>query len=221
MRKQGNATLRRLFSILIPAILVICLSNGLPVQAQQTEESEIVVFSPQPGEAVQGLVQIVGTVDPEGFRSYEVAFAFMDDATQTWFQVASGSIPVIQGVLAEWDTTVLTDSNYNLLLRVHFQNGAVEEIILEGIRVRNYSTIETSTPAPAGSSQVLAPTPTLIPELPTETPVQPTPTEIPENPAAVDAAQLTQAIKRGAIVGIVLVSGAILYSRTKRRDNSL
>jgi hypothetical protein len=221
MKKHPTATRRRLFSILGTCFLVVSFSNGLPAQAQQTEESEIVVFSPQPGEAVQGLVQIVGTVDPEGFRSYEIAFAFMDDATQTWFQVASGSTPVIQGVLAEWDTTVLTDSNYNLLLRVHFQNGAEEELILDGIRVRNYSTIETSTPAPTGSSSLMQPTQTAIPKLPTETPIQPTPTEIPENPAAVNAAQLTQLIKRGAIIGIVLVSAAILYSRTKRPNNSL
>lgn len=207
---------KTLLLTLTAGLLALGLITGLPVHAQQNGSDEIIVFSPLPGEAVQGLVQIIGTVDVTGFQSYEIAFAFQDDATQTWFQVASGDAPVIQGVLAEWDTTVLTDSNYNLLLRVHYQNGTVEDLVLESIRVRNYSAIETSTPMPTQASPNQQETHTPMP--PTETPIQPTPTDLPPNPAALDSQQLFGSIQRGAIIGAAFITVALLYTRTKQRN---
>jgi hypothetical protein len=211
---------------ILPITFLICFlalgfSPGRSVLAQQTGEGEVVVFSPLPGEAVQGLVQIIGTVDVEGFQSYELAFAFKDDATQTWFQIAQGDTPVIQGVLTEWDTTVLTDSTYHLLLRVHLRSGLVTDLIIEGIRVRNYSPIETSTPAPTDASGDQQGTPIPSPAPPTETPILPTPTDLPPNPAAVDSDQLTRATLRGGITGAVLTVVLLLYMRTKRRNNTL
>ena len=208
---------RKLIQTLVVLITAPLLLAAPAVHAQQNEE--FTLFSPQNGEVVQGLVQVIGTVDPNGLQSYEVAFAFMQDATQTWFQIASGTTPVFHGVLAEWDTTVLTDNDYNLLLRVHFQDGDTTEIIVEGIRVRNYSSIETATPDAA--APLTQPTETSLPALTAIGPPLVTPTDLPENPAAVDAPQLTSAIKGGAVVGIVLVVGTLLYSRSKRRNDTL
>jgi hypothetical protein len=212
--------INKLTKAVLASLLLLGVFLGVPAAAQETDEPEIQIFSPLPGEAVQGLVQIIGTIDIPGFQSYELAFTFKEGDTQTWFLIAQGDTPVIQGVLGEWDTTVLTDSIYDLLVRVHLQNGEVNDILIEDIRVRNYSPIETPTPAPTQeSSQEDTPTPQPTEEA--EPTAQPTPTEIPVNPASVDSEQIITAIKRGGIFGAVLIAIVLLITRPKRKSGSL
>ena len=209
----------KLTTAVFASLLLLALFLGVPASAQETEQPEIQIFSPLPGEAVQGLVQIIGTIDVPGFQSYELAFTFKED--ETWFLIAQGDTPVIQGVLGEWDTTVLTDSIYDLMVRVRQQNGEVTEIILESIRVRNYSQIETPTAAPTTQASDQASAPTTEPTLEAEPTIQPTPTELPDNPASVDSEQITTAIKRGGILGAIIVGVVLLITRPKRRRDSL
>jgi hypothetical protein len=209
----------KLTTAVFASLLLLVLFLGVPASAQETEQPEIQIFSPLPGEAVQGLVQIIGTIDVPGFQSYELAFTFKED--ETWFLIAQGDTPVIQGVLGEWDTTVLTDSIYDLMVRVRQQNGEVTEIVVESIRVRNYSPIETPTPAPTTQASDQASAPTTEPTLEAEPTIQPTPTELPDNPASVDSEQITTAIKRGGILGAIIVGVVLLITRPKRRRDSL
>lgn len=212
--------INKLTKAVLASLLLLGVFHGVPVAAQETAEPETQVFSPLPGEAVQGLVQIIGTIDVPGFQYYELAFTFKEEDTQTWFLISQGDTPVIQGVLGEWDTTVLTDSIYDLMIRVHLQNGDVTEILIESIRVRNYSPIETATLAPTQASNQQT-TPTPEPTQEAEPTAQPTPTEFPNNPASVDSDQITTAIKRGGIAGAVVIALVLLITRPKRRSGSL
>lgn len=218
-----SKTIMRKKLVQISLLCLICLAafGRGSVLAQQTDPGRIDIFSPRPGEAVQGLVQITGIVDVSGLQSYELAFSFEDDTTQTWFQIASGDSSLIGGVLGEWDTTVLTDSVYNLLLRVYRLDGSVSEKIIEGVRVRNYSSIETATPLPDSNGVSEGGVPTAAPAFPSPTPILATATPLPPNPAAVDSAQIETALKRGGILGVVIFGTVLVYAHAKRRKDRL
>ena len=71
--------------------------------------------------------------------------------------------------------------------------------VVKGLRVRNYTPIETSTPTP------VTPTATLLPgELPTATPTPPTyhhphPTALPPNPAGLVPGDVAFSLGKGAL----------------------
>ena len=79
----------------------------------------------------------------EGFQSAELDFGYLNDPTQTWFLITLSSEPLSGGKITEWDTTTITDGNYTLRLVVTQQDGNQVVATSEGIRVRNYSMIET------------------------------------------------------------------------------
>lgn len=112
---------------------------------------QVIVDTPRPGEAVQGQVIIAGNVDLEGFQSYEVSFAYQRDDTNTWFLIGRGDQIVRGGTLATWDTTTITDGQYRIRVRVYLSEGRVAETVVQQVRVRNYTPIETSTPVPQGA----------------------------------------------------------------------
>ena len=121
-----------------------------PVQAQ--EEAQLIISSPMDGQVVQGQLTISGTVSALGFSSYELAFAYEDDPTQTWFMLTDSSQPVFEGELGTWDTNALTDGNYILRLKVSLLDGTEQETRITGLRVRNYTAVPTSTFTPLEAS---------------------------------------------------------------------
>jgi hypothetical protein len=178
----------------------------LPVLAQEAG----IVTAPVSGQAVQGATPITGTTEVEGFQSAEVAFAYQDDPTNTWFLIAQSDIPVLGDTLAVWDTTTITDSTYKLRLRIFLSDGSVVDTFVTNIRVRNYTPIETPTPDPAAR-----PTPGLLPlPLPTDPP-QPTP--LSPNSAAVTSHDVYRAALRGALTIIFLFVVFGLLIRIRRR----
>lgn len=163
-----------------------------------TEEAQPVISSPGPGEALQGVVAIIGTTSVIGFRSVDVAFGYQADPTGTWFLLQQSNTPVKEGTLASWDTTTITDGVYRLRMQVYLQDGQVIERTLTGLRVRNYTTIETSTPEAIPSGQ-----PTLTPTSTPRADFQPKPvnsTLEPTNPAQVTVQHLETSALQGALV---------------------
>ncbi len=169
-----------------------------------TEEPKPAIVSPGPGEALQGMVEITGTTDVPGFRRVEIAFAYQSDKTGTWFLLQQSGDRVKDGTLARWDTTMITDGTYRLRMRVFLQDGQVLESALDGLRVRNYTVVETSTPEvrPAGKATV---TPTATPRADFQ-PKTGDATPLPTNPAQVT----TQHLQLSALRGILAVFGAAL-----------
>jgi hypothetical protein len=118
--------------------------------------------SPQPGQVVNGLVTLSGTADHPAFNRYELSFAYDEDTTDTWFSIGEPvDTRVIDGRLALWDTSTITDGDYSLRLRVWLQDGRSLEAVVPGVRVRNYSfdpVVPTAVPPEADRP---LPTPTL------------------------------------------------------------
>lgn len=171
---------------------------------------EASVQSPLPGEAVQGVVQVIGTTDIRNFEAYELAFAFAGDSTESWFLLAESDEAIERDVLGEWDTSTLTDGEYKLRLIVTLDGDEPQEILIEGLRVRNYSPIETNTPAPTiPAAPGATPTSTVTPLPPTVTPLAP-------NPAEFSNTDIQASLIRGMVVAVVLLGSVGLYILTRR-----
>ena len=196
-------------------LFVMFLFSGIPsARALLQAGLRVKVDSPRPGEAVQGTTAITGNTAVDGFASYELAFAFSGDTTGTWFILVKSSQMVENGILGEWDTTTLTDGLYRLRLTVELVNQPAEVIFVEDLRVRNYSVIETSTPAP---------TATLNPEqtaTPTKPPPPASPTALPANPAEISSESILDWVRGGAATGGMLLVSLAIYAWVRRRGSA-
>ncbi len=214
----------RRFLILI-LTLTATFAPAFGVFAQTGDSPGVEITAPLSGAPLKGLVTIEGTAALEGFRSWELTFAYAGDTTGTWFLLAEGEEPVTRGELAQWDTTTITDGDYNLRLTVFLEGGQRRHFVVESLRVRNYSPVETVTPTPTLTSTpyTVTPLPSLTPSPtapPTQTPVPPTATPLPTNPAILTQSDLTNGITRGAAgaaAAFILVGLYISLKQTLRR----
>ncbi len=185
---------------------------------QRAQPVAPVITFPQSGEAVQGIVTIQGSSAVEGFLSYEVAFTYAANAPETWFVIAVGQQSVEAGVLASWDTTKITDGNYTLRLRVYRTDGGYQDAVSRGVRVRNYTPVETATPIPQPTATPTELPPTPILPTPTVTPFPPTPTPLPPNPASLSRQGVQASAGWGAVLTLLAVTifGAAFCFRRQR-----
>lgn len=158
------------------------------------------IDSPQAGEALQGVVNVMGTTDINGFVSFETAFSY-DQEGSSWYILSQSKDPVRNGSLGSWDTTTITDGTYRLRVTVHLADGGAAETIVSGLRVRNYSEIETNTPAPMVAQDTVVATTQVA--VVTRTP-RPSATPLPVNPAEVTGVGLAFSAVQGA--GLVMVA---------------
>jgi hypothetical protein len=196
-------TLKPLLSLLLFVYLVFPASI-LPAQVAKDKPS---VSSPQGGVALQGMVLINGTTDIPGFRSVEVSFGYQDDPTATWFMIDQSATAVKEGLIASWDTSTITDGEYQLRIKVILADGHVSQTVVTNLRVRNYTPVETSTPAAAaGPVEEAKSTQTSLPDFQV---TSLTPTPLPTNPAEVTGQNLQSSALRGVayVVGALLVAG--------------
>ncbi len=157
------------------------------------------VLSPQAGQAVQGVVPVTAYTQVDGFLSSELYFGYSADTTGTWFLIARQDTRLDGALFASWDTTTITDGNYNLRLVVTIQDQTPIIYLVEALRVRNYSPVETDTPTPSPTSQPgNLPTQTPSP-LPTLTPLPPTPTPLPTNPAVLNGGRFGRSAGAGIL----------------------
>lgn len=198
-------------------ISLMFLLFPLPVLAQEGDQATITY--PIEAQFVQGVITINGNVTALGFASYDLSFAYENDPTQTWFELESSTLPVFDGELGTWDTTTLTDGDYNLRLRIFLLDGTTQETTVSGLRVRNYTPIPTSTPTPTATPvvQFAAPTAQLIAPAPaTATSSLPTPTLLPPNPVSLMNNSISGALGRGAALTLLLFVIVGLLLRLRR-----
>ncbi len=190
-------------------ILLIFSTNS--AYAHQQAEFEIKLISPIEGAAVQGLVQILGTTETDDFLDYEISFSIMTENTPNWFQIIKSEVPVDESTLAEWNTSTITDGSYSLKLTVSLQDRDSIIKIINNIRVRNYSAIETSTPSPTMTNNPR--------ELSTATssPMPPTATSIPANPAQINKMDINAALIWGIGGTLMLLALLGFYSSFTKR----
>ncbi len=191
------------------------------VNLQQAVQENAEISMPVSGQVVQGAVIVRGITNVEGFLSYDVDFAYSSDPTQTWFLVQESSLPIAGGVLAVWDTSIITDGDYNLRLVIHHSSGVQEIIEITGLQVRNYTPIETPphTSAMQAITQVPdAPTVTATPRVSSTviaTTRPPTPAALPDNPAEITMTETWSTFGKGVIItlGIFSILGIYLGIR--------
>jgi hypothetical protein len=189
------------------------------INIRQKEALNPTISSPIPGQAVQGAIVIRGNTSVNGFQSYEVDFAYTTDATQTWFLIEESTLPVQDGILAVWDTSTITDGDYNLRLIITRTDGEQVEIQVTDLRVRNNTPIETDNPTPTQGSLVMGiPTLTSTPQaistlMTTSQPATPTP--LLANPIDVSTSQIILTFGKGVAytIGIFALLGAYVGIR--------
>ena len=199
---------------IVPALFLVVglwvLAGAFP-GAAFAQVDQPVITAPAAGDALQGVVSIEGTSQVDGFASTEISFEYSGDPTGTWFQIATSTQAVQAGVLASWDTTAISDGNYDLRLRVILSDGKSLEVMVTNLRVRNYTPVETPTPTTVVPESTPLPTPTLTP-----TPFF-TPTAQPANPAALTTTQVVASIGVGGLAAVSLLLLLGLYVWLRRR----
>ena len=197
-------------------LALLMLLPGLSASAQGV--TGVRIASPASGSTLRGVVDILGTTAVDGFFFAELSFSYASSPTPTWFHIASVDQPLTDGLLAQWDTSLVTDGDYDLRLRVTLQDGSVLDTVVTGLRIRNLTPTETVTPVPTITPEyyeTAAPTspPTFTPA-PTAT-RRPTPTPLPPNPAAVTQPQITSSLTRGLVIAflVFLIIGIFLRLR--------
>ena len=176
-------------------ILILAAVDDRSVAAQGLPA----ILSPLQGEVLQGMVTIRGSSNETGFLSSEVDFSYAGDTTGTWFLVGTGNQPIDSDTLATWDTTTITDGNYNLRLRIYLSDGTHLDAIVSNLRVRNYTPVETPTPALTAIQPTLTPSDTLTP-----TPF-PSPTSLQVNPAVLTPIDISTSLAYGGLGAVILI----------------
>jgi hypothetical protein len=176
---------------------------------QSTDEPEIT--SPQDGQVLQGVVSISGSSQIRGFKSADIAFAYDTDPTSSWFLLNESLEPIEGGELTLWDTTIISDGNYRLRLSVKLEDGTVSETLIRGLRVRNYTLIETATPEPV----MLVIEETSTPVVLTRTPIS-TPAELPPNPVLVTHQKIQATVVQGIFIALAIFGVVGIYLALKK-----
>ena len=172
-------------TILILAVLWLFQSAGVLAAPRQQGQDIGNITDPSSNAIVQGAVQIIGSADHPAFQFYIIEFS-PEPVTGNQWQIIGNihETPVINGVLENWDTTIIPDGSYTLRLRVVRLDGNYTEFFSQQVVVGNAQPAPTDTPAPTPTLQTLIPTvtPTDLPPTPAiiiEQPIVETPTPRP------------------------------------------
>ena len=216
--------MKRIAWIFLFILPFIALPGVQPVlsapAAQATIAPSIFIQSPREGQALQGIEIIEGKIRGEGFIRGKISFSYSDSQDPTWFYIAdiepedADSSQVSFKV--NWDTTQITDGNYNLRVVAEYQNAAAIFDLISNLRIRNYSPVETSTSAPneGNGSPEVTPSPTAEPVL------EATPTALPLNPVVIKSDGLSRALLgSGIFVATLFLAGGLYWFIKHRPDN--
>ncbi|MBK8988932.1 MAG: hypothetical protein IPM39_23150 [Chloroflexi bacterium] len=204
--KRKRMVLPALYRLVIPLLTLAVLAMGAPGQLVVQPvwaQSGNGITQPVSGETIAGVVRVMGTAVHPDYLRYEMAFRHVSDPTADWIVFAEGSLPVNQGTLAVWDTTigrdvgapVFPDGRYQLRLRVVRADYNYDEYFVTDLVVANADVTPTATPTATtdGAAPALATTPTAgetavfqqPTALPSLTPFPtPTPPAAPANPGS-------------------------------------
>jgi len=167
-------------------------------------QGDVAILSPKGGEGVKGRVIISGYIKATNALRYDLDFAYTGQESSGWQPIASAAKPAGDGTLGIWDTSAISAGNYTLRLRVYLNDEQTSDHLVENIRVRNYSTMETTTPAAGIVESNQPPTLTPINLLPVGASEKP----LPVNPGALTAQRfqlnLVFAIAIGILLAIIL-----------------
>jgi hypothetical protein len=151
-------------------LLMLLLALAVPVFAQSDPNVEITF--PLPVYDLAGQVTVRGTVNPADLQTYFLEAAAYDpdnSAEPLWIPVSlPATVPVVNGVIAQWSTSLLPDGVYQLRLHVLLKSGQSVYDTVFPLRIVN----QTARPdGAAPGSQIVGPIATAAPTQPPPTPV--------------------------------------------------
>ena len=202
---------KKIFFIYVVAAIMISSAVQLPDLVLQSNQA-VSITSPVEGQILSGVVDIIGTNQIADFSHSELAFSNALGPIETWFPISSSSNSVEADLIFSWDTTLITDGDYRLRLRVFSEDSVISEFVIPIITIRNYTP--TIVPSPIATSVVLAPTATIL--IATETPAL-KPTGLPENPLALSPGDLAKSLIYGMLAILGMIGISIIYSRWQRK----
>ena len=173
--------MRRNVVIIALGLLLLAVPAVQVGYAQPTGQ----ITSPRDQAAVRGLVPVEGSATHSQFQKYEVHYGPQPNPGDQWTPIGGSpfTVPVVQGRLGLWDTTLIPDGVYSLRLRIVRLDGNYDEYFVRGIQVLNTRPTETptpeATPTEAPPTNTPAPTPTVIIGVPTVASPTPKPTTTP------------------------------------------
>jgi hypothetical protein len=173
--------MKRAAIILALGLLLAAVPGLLKTQAQTLGQ----IASPRDQASVRGLVPIEGSATHSEFQKYEIHFGTEPNPGDQWTPIGGSpfTVPVVQGRLGLWDTTIIPDGVYSLRLRLVRLDGNYDEYFVRGIQVVNTRPTNTptaqATPTPSQPTDTPAPTPTIVIGVPTVASPTPKPTATP------------------------------------------
>ena len=194
--------------------------------------ADISITSPQAGDTLRGQVEVTGNMDVPDFASAELAFSYAIPEggasnpadSFAWFTIQTFPQPVQNPIIAIWDTTVLTDGDYILHLRVFLQDGSTQDVVVSDLKIRNDVPLATDIPTATELVESIT-----INPLPISSPVGastvepaaailsfPSLTPLPVNPASVTTSSIYSNFARGALITLVLFIIVSLLLRLRK-----
>jgi hypothetical protein len=173
---------------------------------------EPVISYPLEGDVVEGVVEILGSVPETDLSFAKLSYSYHGDE-ENWFLIARIDKPVENGLLATWDTSTITDGNYQLKLTIKTTDGAKKEVIISNITVANYSRQEVQLNGEGNIAGAGAMTTR------TSSPGELTPTPLPANPAAISDGELRRTIVKGGIFGSVIILAIMSWTTIRTKFN--
>jgi hypothetical protein len=113
-------------------------TNTTPAAPIETDNGNCVpgrvdILSPENGETIQDLVEIIGSADIPSFGFYKFEMAAINDPS--WLTIQAGDTITQGGRLGYWDTTILNPGDYALRLIVTDNQGISTEPCMIKVRV--------------------------------------------------------------------------------------
>ena len=95
-------------------------ATSLPVVELDTsgcQNPRATVTKPRPGDALSGVVQILGSADIDNFAFYKLEYRSLE-GDSPWRAISAWDQPVTAGTLGEWDTSLVLAGDYAFRLVV-------------------------------------------------------------------------------------------------------
>lgn len=174
------------------------------------------IQSPVDGDFLQGSVQIIGTATGNGLQTIEISFRYQDSQSQSWFVINKSTTPVVDDIIATWDTSTIADGVYQIRVLAIFENGRELEKIVNNLNVRNYTAfdpIKTENPEVLSTKNLqnqivtVEATPTL----------RSSPTPMPPNEMVISQSQFIATAIQGGILGVLFLFVIALFILIRSR----
>ena len=171
------------------------------------QDSPAGISAPQSGDVIRGQVEIAGNMTVPNFSSAALEFKYASDSADNWFTIQTFPQPVADSALAVWDTTALTDGDYDLRLRIFLIDGTFQDVIIADLKIRNDTPEPTEivlTETPLPQFNAATPLPALSQLTSTAIITFPSSTPLPANPASITTTSIYSTFSRGALIVLIL-----------------